>query len=62
MYIRLFKFRIRTAIIVFILFFVFSLLEVFQTKNWIAVGYWSLIALMFLILDSEKKQKAKVGV
>lgn len=49
------KYIPRTGYILFLLFFAIAILEVFRTKNWIAVGYWALIASLFLLLDSGKR-------
>ena len=49
------KIKLRTGFVIFLLFFGTAFLEAFRTKNWIAVGYWALIALVFLLLDNGKK-------
>jgi Flp pilus assembly protein protease CpaA len=49
------KFKIRTWVVLFLLFLGMAFLEVFRTQNWIATGYWMLIALMFLLLGGQDK-------
>jgi hypothetical protein len=44
----------RTSFVIFLLFFGIATLEGIRSKNWIAVGYWALIAITFLVLDSGK--------
>ncbi len=50
------KIKPRTSFVLFLLFFGIASLEAFRTKNWIAVGYWVLIGVMFLLLDGREKQ------
>ena len=45
-----------TNFAVFILFFGVAAVEAFQTKNWLKVGFWCAIGLVFLIADLKKKQ------
>jgi hypothetical protein len=40
---------------VFLLFFGVSVLETFQTGNWIKAAFWFAIGLVFLIGDNLKK-------
>jgi hypothetical protein len=49
------KMKPRTGVVIFLLFFGTAFLEAFRTRNWIAVGYWSLIAFVFLLLDNATK-------
>jgi hypothetical protein len=49
--------RIRTSIIVFLLFCGVATLEGLRTHNWINVVFWIAIAIMFLIADNFKIRK-----
>ena len=40
--------------VVFLIFFGVAFLEAFRSKNWVVVGFWILMALLFLLLDSGK--------
>ncbi|MEK6855310.1 MAG: hypothetical protein AABX73_03760 [Nanoarchaeota archaeon] len=41
---------------VFILFFGVAVVEAIQTKNWLKVGFWIAISLVFLFADNFKKK------
>jgi hypothetical protein len=43
-----------TNFAVFVLFFGVAAVEAFQTKNWLKVGFWCAIGLVFLIADLRK--------
>jgi hypothetical protein len=44
--------RLRSGMVVFLLFFGIAFIEAFRTRNWIAVAYWVGIASLFLLLDN----------
>lgn len=44
--------KLKSGIIIFLLFFGVAFLEAFRTKNWIAVAYWIAIASLFMLLDN----------
>ena len=41
---------------IFILFFGVAVIEAIQTKNWLKVGFWAAISLVFLFADNSKKK------
>jgi hypothetical protein len=41
---------------IFIIFFGVSLLEAFQTKNWLRVLFWLAIGFLFLALDNRRRK------
>ena len=40
---------------VFLLFFGLSLLEAFQTRNWLRAAFWLAIAIVFLYTDRKRQ-------
>ena len=44
-----------TNFTIFLLFFGVSLLEAFQTQNWIKAGFWLGIGVVFLVADNFRK-------
>ena len=42
---------------IFVLFFGLALLDAIQIRNWLQVGFWLLIGLIFLLAESRGKQK-----
>jgi hypothetical protein len=41
---------------IFIIFFGVSLLEAFQTKNWLRVLFWLAVGFLFLALDNRRRK------
>jgi len=41
---------------IFILFFGVAVIEAIRTKNWLKVGFWMAISLVFLFADNFKKR------
>jgi hypothetical protein len=41
---------------IFVVFFGISVLEAFQTHDWLMVAFWALIAVAFLLMDMPKKK------
>jgi hypothetical protein len=41
---------------IFLIFFGVSLLEAFQTKNWLRVFFWLAIGFLFLVLDNRRRK------
>jgi len=48
------KIKMGAGFVVFLIFFGVAFLEAFRSKNWVVVGFWILMALLFLLLDSGK--------
>ena len=44
--------KLRSGMIVFLLFFGIAFIEAIQTKDWLSVAYWFGIALLFLVMDN----------
>ena len=44
---------------VFVLFFGVSLLEAFQTRNWLKALFWLAIGIVFLLADRKKGSGAR---
>jgi hypothetical protein len=44
---------------VFLLFFGLSMLEAFQTRNWLRAALWLAIATVFLYLDRKRQHEAR---
>ena len=42
---------------VFVLFFGVAVIEAIQTKNWLKVGFWIAISLVFFLADNFSKNK-----
>ena len=42
--------------VIFLIFFGVSLLEAFQTKNWLRVFFWLAIGFLFLVLDNRRRK------
>jgi hypothetical protein len=42
---------------VFLLFFGVAAVEALQTRNWLKVGFWCAIGLVFLVADLKKKKE-----
>jgi hypothetical protein len=51
------KFRLGAGITIFILFFGVSIFEAIRTKNWGAVCFWLVLAVLFLLLDNVTKME-----
>ena len=51
------KIRFGANFAVFVLFFGIAVIEAVQTKNWLKVGFWVAIALVFLFADNFSKNK-----
>ena len=51
------KIKFGTNFAVFVLFFGVAVIEAIQTKNWLKVGFWVAIALVFLFADNFSKNK-----
>ena len=49
------KIKLGTNFTIFLLFFGVSMLEAFQTQNWIKAGFWLAIGVVFLIADNFRK-------
>jgi hypothetical protein len=47
--------RLGTNFTIFLLFFGVSVLEAFQTRNWIKAALWLVIGVVFLLADNLKK-------
>ena len=47
--------RLGTNFAVFLLFFGLSLLEAFQTRNWLRAAFWVAIAIAFLYADRKRR-------
>jgi hypothetical protein len=47
--------KIGTGFTVFILFFGVSLIEAFETRNWLKAAFWLAIGLVFLLTDNLKR-------
>ncbi len=50
------KINFGTNFIIFILFFGLAVMESIQTKNWLKVGFWIAISLVFLFADNFEKK------
>ena len=44
-----------TGLTVFLLFFGVSMLEAFQTRNWLKAAFWLAIGLVFFLADNLKR-------
>lgn len=44
--------KLRSGMIVFLLFFGVAFIEAIRTKDWLSVAYWLGIALLFLVMDN----------
>ena len=51
------KLKLGTNFAVFILFFGVAVIEAVQTKNWLKVGFWIAISLVFLFADNFNRKK-----
>lgn len=51
--------RLGSNFAVFALFFGLSLLEAFQTRNWLRAAFWVAIAIVFLHADRRKPQEQR---
>ena len=51
------KIRFGANFAVFVLFFGVAVIEAIQTKNWLKVGFWIAISLVFLFADNFSKNK-----
>lgn len=49
--------RLSSNFAVFVLFFGLSLLEAFQTRNWLRAVFWLAIAIVFLYADRRRPQE-----
>ena len=49
--------RLGSNFAVFLLFFGLSLLEAFQTRNWLRAAFWLAIAVVFLYADRRGRQE-----
>ena len=52
---RLRNMRLGSNFAVFLLFFGLSLLEAFQTHNWLRAAFWVAIAIAFLYADRKRR-------
>jgi hypothetical protein len=50
------QFRLGTNVAVFLLFFGVSVLEAFQTRNWLKALFWFAIGVVFLLADNLKRR------
>jgi len=50
------KLRFGTNVAVFLLFFGVSVLEAFQTRNWLKALFWLAIGVVFLLADNLKRR------
>lgn len=48
------KLKFGTNFAIFILFFGVAVVETVQTKNWLKVGFWAAISVVFLLADNFK--------
>ena len=51
------KIKLGANFAVFVLFFGVAVIEAIQTKNWLKVGFWTAISLVFLFADNLSKNK-----
>ena len=51
------KIRMSTNFTVFLLFFGVSVIEAFQTRNWLLTVFWLLIGVGFLAADNIKETR-----
>jgi len=51
------RLKFGTNFTVFLLFFGISMLETFQTRNWIKAAFWLAIGIVFLVSDNLRKDK-----
>lgn len=51
--------RLGSNFAVFLLFFGLSLLEAFQTRNWLKAAFWLAIAAVFLYIDRKRQPEAR---
>ena len=49
------KLRLGTNVTIFLLFFALSLLDAFQTHDWVRAAFWCAIGLVFLFADALKR-------
>jgi hypothetical protein len=49
------RIKLGTNFTVFVLFFGIATLEAFQTRNWLKVAFWLVIAIAFLMADNLRK-------
>ena len=50
------KLKFGTNFAVFVIFFGLAAVEAIQTKNWLKVGFWIAISLVFLFADNMNKK------
>ena len=48
--------RLGTNVAVFLLFFGVSVLEAFETRNWLKAAFWLAIGVVFLLADNLKRR------
>ena len=53
------RFKLRMGLVVFLLYSGIAILEIVRTKNWVAVAYFGILGLVFLLLDSSKRLTAQ---
>jgi hypothetical protein len=51
--------RLGSNFAVFLLFFGLSILEAFQTRNWLKAAFWLGIAAVFLYIDRKRPHQAQ---
>ena len=51
--------RLGSNFAVFLLFFGLSVLEAFQTRNWLRAAFWVAIAIVFLFADRKRRPAAQ---
>ena len=49
------KIKLGNGFAVFIIFFGISMLEAFQTRNWLLAAFWLGIGILFFLADNLKK-------
>jgi hypothetical protein len=53
------KIRLRQGFMVFILFFGIALLDALHNFDWLRIGFWLAIGLVFVLADNLKKTERK---
>ena len=49
------RFKLRTNVAVFLVFFGMAMVEALQTRNWVTAAFWFAIGSVFLVADNLKK-------
>lgn len=50
-------FNIRTGFAIFLLFFGMSCFQAFKSGDWKSAAFWIILAIVFLLLDSGKREE-----